>query len=442
MMVDRGPLRSLLHSIAMSAIGSAKPAVCMAKALSSSGVSLQALRTGARSPQPGRIALLGMGKASAGMGAAIERQLGTDISDGLLSVPEGYQVPMRYVEVVTAGHPIPDQRSLDAGRRILQIADSATEDDVMIVLVSGGGSALAVLPADSLTLGDLLATTELLVRSGADIHEVNAVRKHLSQIKGGHLARHAFPARVVSFIMADVPFDVAESVASGPTAPDSSTFLTAQLVLEKYGLLPKLPSSVRKHLRKGIRGEIPETPKPNDAAFERVCSLVVASGKTAVHGALAEAEHHGIHVEVEASPIVGDAAHVGDWLANKARSIEASDGPRPSLFVGAGETTVRVTGHGQGGRNQEVCVAAARGIEGMRDVAVCALATDGIDGPTDAAGAIVDGESAQRIRAAGFDLESVLAGNNSYPALRASDDLIVIGPTGTNVSDLFFVLVG
>jgi hydroxypyruvate reductase len=385
-----------------------------------------------------------MGKASARMAQALEEILGDHITGGLVVTAPGYRAPTRRIEVMEAGHPVPDERSLSAARRITAIVDEAEEDDLVIVLISGGGSALLTLPAQGLPLPDLMRVNELLLRSGANIREMNAVRKHLSQVKGGQLARRAAPARVLSLILSDVPGDPLDAIASGPTAPDPTTLQHAAEVLRRYRLWEQVSPAVRARIEAGLRGEVPDTPKPGDPLFERVENVIVGSGAMAAQAALQKGEALGYRGFLLTTTLGGEAREVGKFFSALARELVrfGRPVPPPALLVAAGETTVTVRGSGRGGRNQEFALSAALGIAGLANVVVGALATDGWDGPTDAAGGMVDRGTAARIREAGLDPEEALAQNDAYTALKAAGDLLVTGPTGTNVADLYFVLLG
>jgi len=390
------------------------------------------------------IYVVGFGKASAGMARAVEGILSERISQGLVITADGYRVPTGIVDVREAGHPVPDERGLSAARELLSIVEGAGEDDLILVLISGGGSALLTAPAEGISLEDLAKTNELLLRSGARIQEINAVRKHLSRAKGGQLARLAQPARVVSLVLSDVVGDPLDSIASGPTVPDPTTFADAIGILRRYGIWEKVPESVRRHLQRGASGRIPETPKPGDPCFSRVQNVIVGSGRHAAEAALKKGEELGFTGRILTTTLEGEAREVGKVLAAIARELRAHGRPLPppALLVLAGETTVTVRGGGKGGRNQELALSAALGIEGLAGVVIASVGTDGRDGPTDAAGGVVDGGTARRIRDAGLDPGELLRDNDSYRGLSAAGDLLVLGPTGTNVADLLLILAG
>jgi len=442
--VDKGGLRKDLWRIAQAALAAVTPEGCIRRAISLDGERLSVAGRVYDLAGVRRLLVVGFGKASARMAAALEGILGNRIAAGLVVTADGYKVPTARVEVVEAAHPVPDARGLAAARRIAELVSGAGEGDLVVVLISGGGSALLTLPADGVSLSDLMRTNELLLRSGAKIQEMNAVRKHLSQVKGGQLARLASPAQVVSLILSDVPGDPLDSIASGPTAPDPTTFQDAARILKRYGLWDEVPPGVRARIEAGLRDEVPETPKPGDPVFELVQNVIVGSGRVAAEAAREEGACLGYQAQILTTTLEGEAREVGKVLAALARELVRFRRPivPPALLIAAGETTVTVRGNGKGGRNQELALSAALGIEGLSGVAILSLGTDGRDGPTDAAGGLVDGDTAARVRAAGGDPEGALVENDSYHALAAAGDLLITGPTGTNVADLYLVLAG
>ncbi len=389
-----------------------------------------------------RVIVVGIGKASARMAAAVEEVLGERIASGLVVTADGYRVSTRLIEVVEAGHPVPDARGLDAAERIAALVDSACDDDLVLVLISGGGSALLTLPAPPVTLTDLIATNRLLLLSGARIQEINAVRKHLSQLKGGQLAKRASPARVVSIILSDVPGDPVDMIASGPTVPDPTTFADAVEILKRYKLWGKVPATVRGRLAAGADDAVSETPKSDNPTLNRASYVIAGSGTIAAEAAQREGNRLGYNTLLLTTTLEGEAREVGKVVTALAREVVVKNRPipLPALILAAGETTVTVRGDGTGGRNQELALAAALGISGLSGVIVAALGTDGRDGPTDAAGGVVDGETIDRIRAHGISPQDALARNDAYHALAAAGALINTGPTGTNVADLVAIL--
>jgi glycerate 2-kinase len=390
-----------------------------------------------------RVFVIGGGKAAAPMAAAIADFLSDRQSAGVVVTKYGHtnqktsrQCSAADITIMEAGHPVPDENSMRGARAIADLARQATERDLVICLISGGGSALLTLPVPGLTLATLQSLTDALLRSGATINELNTVRKHCSLIKGGHLARLVAPATLVSLVLSDVVGDPLDVIASGPAVPDPTTTMDAQGVLERYGA-PwgfEPPEGLRLH----------ETPKPGDPAFEGVQHIIVGSNRLAALAATERARQLGFCTLLLSTYVEGEAREVARVAAALAKGIRAHNDPvpPPACLVWGGETTVTMRGVGRGGRNQELALAAALALDGWPDVLVMALASDGTDGPTDAAGAIVTGNTAARARALGLDPLASLETNDSYPFFDSLGALIRTGPTGTNVNDLLFILVG
>jgi glycerate 2-kinase len=391
----------------------------------------------------GRVLVVGAGKASGAMATAAEAALGDAITDGLVVVKDGYRTATRRIRLVEAGHPVPDARGETAARQIRAMAEAAGADDLLLVLVSGGGSALTPAPVPPITLADKQAMTRLLLAAGSKINQLNAVRKHCSLLKGGQLARAAAPARVHSLLLSDVIGDPLDVIASGPTAPDASTFADARAILERFDLLARAPAPIVDRLERGMRGEVPETPKPDDPVFRRVTNTVIGNNALVVDAAAARARELGYTPHVLTRSLEGEAREVADRLVALARQVREGRGPvaAPACVIAGGETTVTVRGKGAGGRCQEFGLAAALALEGQDGVVALAAGTDGTDGPTDAAGAMVDGASAGRARERGLDPRASLDGNDSNPVLAAIGDLVVTGPTNTNLLDLYLLLI-
>jgi len=394
-------------------------------------------------PSRGRVLVVGAGKASGAMAAAAEEALGDRVVAGVVAVKDGHLAPTRRVRLLEAGHPVPDQRGADAARAIRDLAASATADDLVLVLISGGGSALTPAPAPPITLAEKQALTRLLLRAGADIKQLNAVRKHVSTLKGGQLARAAAPARVEALLLSDVNGDPLDVIASGPTAPDDSTFAEAMRILDRFDIRDQVAPSIVTRLQQGIEGKIAETPKPGDPLFERVRNRIIGNNTVVVDAAAAAARTLGLTPLVLTRTLEGEAVDVGRRFAAMARDLKAGRGPvaPPCCVIAGGETTVTVRGQGNGGRCQELALAAAIELEGLTGAVVLAAGTDGSDGPTTAAGAIADGESARRARAAHVDLAARLADNDSHAALEPLGDLLLTGPTNTNLLDLYLIVV-
>ncbi len=393
-----------------------------------------------------RLLVIGAGKAGAGMAAAVEALLGDRIAAGWVNVRYGYEPPqpLARIHIHPAGHPIPDEAGLEGTRRMLALVDSLTPRDLALVLISGGASALMEAPVPGVSLADLQALTDGLLRSGATIGEINTIRKHLSQVKGGRLAERIVRrgAQAAVLVLSDVVGSPLDAIGSGPCAPDPTTFSDAWAVLERYGLLDRTPPTVLRHLDRGRRGQEAETPRPEDPVFAPIHTVIVAENRTAAEAAAERAQALGFHAAILTTYLEGEAREVGRMLAALAKE-EASNGrplPLPACLVLGGETTVTVRGPGRGGRNQEVALGAALALEGWESVLIATLATDGTDGPTDAAGAFADGSTGARARALGLDPADHLTRNDAYPFFAALGDLIITGPTGTNVNDLAFIL--
>jgi hydroxypyruvate reductase len=396
-----------------------------------------------RLPARGRVLVVGAGKASGAMAATMEAELGDRIADGLVAVKDGYRAATRRIRLVEAGHPVPDARGEEAARQIRALAESAEADDLLLVLVSGGGSALTPAPAPPITLADKQEMTRLLLAAGANINQLNAVRKHCSLLKGGQLARAAAPARVHALLLSDVIGDPLDVIASGPTAPDGSTFAEALGILDRFDLRRRAPAAVVARLERGARGEIPETPKADDPVFHHVTNTVIGNNLLVVDAAAARARTLGYTPHVLTRALEGEAREVAGRLVALARQVRAGRGPvaPPACLIAGGETTVTVRGGGSGGRCQEWALAAAIEMDGTNGIVALAAGTDGTDGPTTAAGAVADGASAGRARAMGHDPAARLAANDSNPALAALGDLLVTGPTNTNLLDLYLLLI-
>jgi glycerate 2-kinase len=389
------------------------------------------------------IYVIGGGKASGSMAQAVEEILGQRVTDGLVNVKYGYGAKTEIIRLNEAGHPIPDAAGMTGMKQMAELARKATDEDLVICLISGGGSALMTLPVEGIILADMRSLTDAFLRCGATINEINAVRKHLSQTKGGNLARLAYPAEIVSLILSDVVGNPLDVIASGPTVADTTTFADAYGVIEKYGLLEDLPASIVEHLRRGKAGLVAETPKEGAESFTRTHNLIIASNEVAAEAAIAKAGELGFHALLLSTFVEGEAREVAKVFAAVAREIIKSGRPvpRPACVVAGGETTVTVRGSGMGGRNQEMALSAALEIASLEDVMVIPLATDGSDGPTDAAGAIADGTTLQRAQDVGLSAIRYLADNDSYHFFQQLGDLLVTGPTNTNVNDLTFTFV-
>ena len=392
-------------------------------------------------PRPaGRTVAVGAGKAAAAMARAVEDHMDGPV-EGLVVTRYGHKGEARCerIEVVEASHPVPDEAGEAAARRILRLAEGAGEGDLVLCLISGGGSALLTLPAPGLTLADKQAVNRALLRCGADIHEMNAVRKHLSAIKGGRLAAAAHPARVVSLVISDVPGDDPATIASGPTVPDPTTFADALGVLERYGITE--PAAVLERLRRGGDGD--ETPKPGDPRLADAETVLIATPQASLEAAAEVARGRGITPVILGDAIEGEARSVAAEQARLAEAVRRRGEPArpPCVLLSGGETTVTVRGRGRGGRNAEFLLALALALDGAPGVHALAADTDGIDGSEDNAGAVIAPDSLARARARGLDPAALLADNDAYGFFEALGNLVVTGPTRTNVNDFRAILI-
>ncbi len=387
-----------------------------------------------------RLVVAGFGKAASPMLGAVRDDLEERVSGGVVITKYGHADKRQYpgtVKVHEAGHPLPDENGVRGTAEVIALLKGADRNTLVLCLISGGGSALLVSPYGGITLQEKQEATELLLKAGADVFELNTVRKHVSAVKGGRLAEIAYPARVISLILSDVIGDRLDVIASGATAPDHTSYRDAMEVIEKYGLEDAMPRSIMDILAMGIRGLVPETPKESSPVFLRVENTIVGSNRRAVEAVRDRAVQMGYETNIVSAGIQGEARFMGKWLAGKAMGLNASrcTGRRICLVSG-GETTVTVRGKGTGGRNMELALSFAMEIEGTGDITFLSAGTDGTDGPTGAAGAIVDGETIPAARALGMDPGEYLEDNDSYHFFEKAGGLLVTGPTGTNVMDI------
>jgi len=393
-----------------------------------------------------RIFVVGAGKATAPMAKAIEDTLNGLITRGIIIVKYGHGKNLTYCTQIEAAHPIPDRAGLKGTETILRMLEGMDGNTLVMVLLSGGASALLVSPVDAISLEEKMEVTSLLLRAGASIGEVNAVRKHISRIKGGRLARYVQPAYLISFVLSDVIGDRLDVIASGPTVPDRSTFHDAMKVIEKYQLKDEIPVRVLDYINKGIRGEVEETPKGDEDFFKKSQTLIIGNINNAINGARRKAHEKGYKTEIISSSLQGEARNVANMLAERALEYRRK-GYRKLCLIAGGETTVTVKGKGQGGRNQEMALAFAIKIKGENNILMLSAGTDGTDGPTDAAGAIVDGNVVSIALTNGLDPERYLEENDSYSFFKKLDDItgngyhLKTGPTDTNVMDLQVILI-
>jgi len=389
------------------------------------------------------VKVLGFGKASATMALAVEELLSDYIVGGAVIVPKGLKPPtLNKVKVLYGSHPIPDEDTLNSTRELLKLR-SGDEGDTYVVLISGGGSALFELPIEPISLEDLKVLTSQLLKCGADIKEINTVRKHISMVKGGRLAELLYPSKVISLVLSDVVGDPIEFIASGPTAPDTTTYEDAIAVLRRYGIWDTVPKSVREVLLRGLKGELKETPKPGDKTFDKVLNYIVASNYISLKSMELTAKELGYNTLVITSMMEGEAREVGRFVASIIKNIKKYDEPvkKPAAILFGGETTVTVRGRGVGGRNQELALSVAISIAGLDDVVFASIGSDGVDGVSPAAGAVVDGGTVTEGRRLGLDPYEALNNNDSYTYLSKLKSAIITGPTGTNVNDLAVALI-
>jgi glycerate-2-kinase len=388
-----------------------------------------------------KLYIIGAGKAAAAMAVEAEKIVGHHISEGIVTTKNGHALPTKKIKVMEAAHPVPDEQGVEAVKQTLHLLEKATANDVVICLISGGASALWCDVPPDITLSEVQATFDQLIRSGADIHEVNTVRKHLSGIKGGQLVRHANGARIFSLVISDVPGDDLEAIASGPTVADPSTFQDAYAILSRYDLLPVLPKSVREHIEKGKQGAIAETPKPGDPLFNNTVNKIIGNNRIAVEAAAQQATNMGYHVYIIRQLITSNAADEAKKLVALALNYEES---KPVCIIQGGETTVKVTGKGKGGRNQHFVLAALVELykkDKLDKICILSGGTDGTDGPTDATGAVIDRNTWVEAENQGLDMETYFNDQDAYYFFQRTNSLIITGPTQTNVMDLMMAIV-
>lgn len=393
-----------------------------------------------------QIIVFGIGKASARMAVAVEAVLEDELDRGFVVTKYGHAVQTEKVRVLEAGHPLPDKNSFEAAQILSQMAAEADENTLIINLVSGGGSALFCLPADGVSPEEKIATTGLLLACGADIDEMNCVRKHLSRVKGGGLARIAYPARLISLILSDVIGDRIGTIASGIAAPDPTTFADALAIVRKYSLEKALPAAVTARLRRGVEGLIPETPKDGDPIFEKTTNIILGNNTTACRAAFGRARELGYEAHLQDDPVIGEASEAGIRFADLAEELMSSQtAGKKSAWISGGETTVTVRGKGKGGRSQEMALAFALALHriqpGAQEICFLSAGTDGTDGPTDAAGAFITPELVQKMKTLSAKASACLAANDSYHFLEEAGGLLKTGPTYTNVGDIQILLI-
>lgn len=388
------------------------------------------------------IYVIGAGKASAMMGAEIEKILGNRITEGHIVVKYGYSCKLNYINVSEAGHPIPDVNGFSSTREIMKIAEYANWNDLVICLLSGGGSSLLVDISEGCLPDDMIKVNDLLINCGASISEINAVRKHLSYVKGGQLARVVYPATLVNLILSDVPGDSFDVIASGPTVPDPTTFLQALTVLATFGLTRSIPRGILTFLKEGAAGKKPETPKPGDPAFDKTFNILIGSNRMALEAAKSKALEFNINAVIIDDQLQGDTSTIAEYLVETALRFKGDkDEVKPVCLLFGGETTVKMTGKGSGGRNQHLALLSAILLQNNYGITILSAGTDGNDGTTDAAGAVVDSDTISGAISKNIDPEKHLNEFNSFHFFKKAGGLIITGPTMTNVMDIIVVIV-
>ena len=388
------------------------------------------------------IYVIGAGKASAMMGAEVEKILGERITEGHIVVKYGHSCKLKFIDVTEAGHPVPDENGFKATRKILKIAELASCNDLVICLLSGGGSSLLSDIPEGCSPMDLITVNDLMINSGACISEINVVRKHLSAVKGGQLARVVYPATLVSFILSDVPGDPFDVIASGPTVPDPTTFLQALTVLATFGLTRAVPRRILTFLKEGVAGKRMETPTAGDPVFDKTVNILVGSNRMALESAKSKALEFNINAVIIDDQLQGDTSTVAEYLIETALRFKRDENEvKPVCLLFGGETTVKMTGKGAGGRNQHLALLSAILLQNNPGITILSAGTDGNDGPTEAAGAVVDSETISGAISKNIDPEKHLSEFDSFHFFKKAGGHIITGPTMTNIMDIIVVIV-
>lgn len=443
MAADYPELQAAASAIFVEAVRAVDPQTCIGRCLRLQGSDLLVGEDVYPLTDIDRVYLVGIGKAAASMASRVEMLLGERITDGVIITKYGHGLDLQRCRLLEAGHPVPDEQGVAAGAALLELVAKVTANDLLLCLISGGGSALCPAPAAQVSLADKQSATRLLLASGATIHEINTIRKHLSRVKGGQLCRAANGGRIVSLILSDVIGDDLDIIASGITAPDPSTFGDCLAILARYNLTTQVPQTVLSHLQSGAEGLTGETPKPGDPVFTRVRNHVIGSLNDALTAASIKAAELGFRPLILTSTLQGEAREAARVLCSLALEVHRFGRPLqpPACLLAGGETTVTLGGKGLGGRNIEFALAGARELAGTPGILLLSAGTDGTDGPTDAAGAFADGSTTERARAIGLSPEDHLAGNDSYNFFAPLGDLFITGPTRTNVMDMVLFLI-
>ncbi len=437
------PIKQQLKAIFNAGLNAAKTDSAVKKWVKRQGTSLVINHQTYNLDSFKRIFIVGAGKGVAPMAGVLEQMLGDYFYRGIVIVKKGHTVDLKAIEVVEAAHPHPDRAGFEASRRLAGMVEAATADDLVFCLITGGASSLLTLPIDGITLEDKQTATHVLLECGADIQEINTIRKHLSGIKAGQLAKKAYPAQVITLIVSDVIGNQYTDIGSGPTAPDHTTFQSCWNIITRYGLEKRLPAKVIKRIKAGVQGRIPETPKENDPVFERIKHVIVADNLLALKAAQTKAESLGYTTLVLSSALQGEsreAARVLSAIAMEVRQTHHPIAPPACLIIG-GETTVRVKGSGKGGRNQELALAMALSLKDADNIHALCAGSDGTDGMTDAAGAVIDNTTVEQASAEKCDPWTYLNNNDSYHFFKPMGNLVITGPTLTNVMDINIMII-
>ncbi|NKB71782.1 MAG: DUF4147 domain-containing protein [Candidatus Latescibacteria bacterium] len=436
-------LRTDALTIFQAGLQAGDPHRCIDQVLSADSTHIHILDNSIPIDGLDRLLVVGAGKATSAMATAVEAILGDFITAGAINTKYQHSLPLNKISTTECAHPLPDQQGVVGTQQMLELVADLTERDLVLCLLSGGGSALMPAPVEGISLEAKQQTTQLLLRCGASIDEINAIRKHLSRVKGGLLARHAAPARLFTLALSDVIGDRLDTIASGPTYPDSTRFADCLQILDYYDLSRQIPTAVHRHLQAGAAGQIAETAMAAEPCFQNTTTQVIGNNSLALEAARQQANVLGYTPLVLSSRIAGETRDIAGVHTAIAQEIRTSGQPLapPACIISGGETTVTLKGQGKGGRNQEFALAAALELDQWSNIVLLSGGTDGTDGPTDAAGAIVDGATISRSRQAGLEAADYLARNDAYPFFAALDDLLITGPTGTNVMDLRLVLV-
>lgn len=433
--------RQIAIEIFLAGVESVKPDILIKNRIAFNNNILQIGKSNFNLSDINNIYLTGAGKASAAMAGAIENILKDRITDGQIVTKYGHSIPLEYTGITEAGHPVPDEKGISGTEKILSILNKTKENDLVICLLSGGGSALLADVPEGCTLEDIKKVNSILLQSGADITEMNCIRKHLSKVKGGLLAKAAFPAEIISLILSDVIGDPLEVIASGPTVPDPTTYADALSILNKYNIENKIPKQILRVLREGFEGHREETLKETEQVFLRTHNLIIGNNTLALEAAKNKAESLGYESRIITSRLEGDVSDIAKYIVETAKSVKTQDGAKRHCLLFGGEPTVKVTGEGKGGRNQHLALIAAKLLKNERGITILSGGTDGSDGNTDAAGAVADSYTSENALNMGLDIDQYLSNFDSFNFFKKEGGLIVTGPTQTNVMDLIIALI-